>query len=414
VSRRPVERIRGTGAPQTARSLLEENKKLVVAKQEKKALDRQDSREFVEKLLVDDRVVNEIDKAKDIGRRTAQRGLAQYYKSKIAEKEAEKSNAYKAKCEGGVDVQYFPFIEGETISQNRQAEAAKMREEMRSFFQQQQRDRPPRRDALMADSDLEYQHRYPFMPVYSQSARGPKPPAEDFLGSGRASGGGSKSASASATPRQGGAVDDADENAPHLARYPKFLSRAREHMSRRIHDAHVRKALEDKVERTKAELEELTRRRQLEAQQWEDGMLVNDALRYDGSRIKQAERQRNAEYLQRQAQDRKEKEQQEREARFAEPAGYWGPDEKVLENTGVFRNHCSDLIKQMEVNQCRKLDSRSRRLQQEKSLVEGCIAEMSADRVKEKEKFYQHREVLLQTWESQRKIKQVMKNIDSL
>merc|ERR1719399_2238266 len=92
---RPADRIRGQGAPQTARALMEENRQLVLEKQQRKALERQSSREFVEKLLADDRVVNEADKARDIGRRVAQRGLAQYYKAKIAEREAERSIAYE-------------------------------------------------------------------------------------------------------------------------------------------------------------------------------------------------------------------------------------------------------------------------------------------------------------------------------
>lgn len=117
----------------SAREMLEENKHLVSEKQERKALARKNSRDFVEKLLSDDRMVNEADKAKDIGRRTAQRGLAQYYKAKIAEKEAEKSQAYQSKLDSGVAIQFFPFIEGETINQNRQAEASKMRDEMRGF-----------------------------------------------------------------------------------------------------------------------------------------------------------------------------------------------------------------------------------------------------------------------------------------
>jgi hypothetical protein len=418
-ARRPADRIRGEGVPKTARALMEDNKQLVLEKQERKALARQNSREFVERLLADDRVVNEADKAKDIGRRAAQRGLAQYYKAKIAEKETEKSNAYQNKLDKGADIQYFPFIEGETIGQNRQAEAAKMRQDMRNFLQKQQLEKPPKKtDNLMMDSDQEYQHRYPFMPVYNLSARRPQPPEEPLPtaprapASARGASASARGASASATPREGGA--QGEDGAPHLAKYPRFLSKAQNHMSRRIHDIHVRKALEDKVARTKAELEELTRRRELEAQQWEDGLMVNDALRYDGSRLKAVERQSNASYLQKQIQERKDQRQEEKQARRAEPAGYWGPDEKELRDSRSLKTHFSDLINQMEVNQIRKLDSRNKRLQQEKNVVDNSLVEMSQDREKERDKMSQHKEILTMTWESQKKIKEVMNRIDTL
>jgi len=425
-TRRPADRIRGQGAPQTARALLEENKQLVLEKQEAKALHRKNSRDFVEKMLADDRMVNEADTAKDIGRRTAQRGLAQYYKSKICAKEAEKSDAYQTKLASGPPTMFFPFIEGETISQNRRAEAGKMREDMRVFLAKQQLEKPPRTDQLLADSDQEYQHRYPYMPVYSQSARGPTP-QQGASASASASGPRRGAASASATPRSPiGAslpigdyndkesIKDESDTGPHYKDYPKFLAKAKAHMSRRINDVHVRLALEDKVERTKAELAELTRRQQAEAQQWEDGMMVNDALRYDGSRLKAAERQKNASYLEKQVLERRNKLHKEKTDRRAEAAGYWGPDEKALRDDGDMRTHCTDLIKQMEVNQLRKLDSRSRRLQQEKTVIDNSLAEMSADRVKEKEKVTQHKEILTMTWESQQKIRQVMKRIDAL
>merc|ERR1719253_1392634 len=162
-------------------------------------------------------------------------------------------------------------------------------------------------------------------------------------------------------------------------------------MSRRIQDTHVRKALEDKVERTKAELQELTRRQKIEAQQWEEGMAVNDALRYDGTRMKAIERQKNAEYLKQQVQERRDKESKDVEARRAEIAGYWGPDEKALRDPQNLRSHCTDLIQQMEVNQNRKLDSRSKRLVQERNVIDNSLAEMSADRSKEREKYQVHR-----------------------
>merc|ERR1719352_1376653 len=142
--------------------------------------------------------------------------------------------------------------------------------------------------------------------------------------------------------------------------------------------------------------------------------MVNDALRYDGSRLKAAERQNNAACLQKQVDEKKQKQQQELEAKRAECAGYWGPDDKQLQDTGELRQVASSLIMQMEDNQNRKIDSRSRRLQQEQVVIDNSLAEMSADRVKEREKLVQHKAILTTTWESQRKIRQVMDRIDKL
>jgi hypothetical protein len=419
MKRRPAERIRGEGAPQTARALLEENKQLVLEKQQRKALARKNSREFVEKLLADDRMVNEADKAKDIGRRTAQQGLAQYYKAKIAEKEAEKASSYSTKRESGVAIQFFPFVEGETIVHNRKVEAARMRDEMRGFLKQQREAQPPRLDSLMADQDPEYHHHYPLMPVQSQTARSSssrRPPQKmdpDLAAPGST---GFVPGTLDSDEVEGDTQDlpRSARTTSHLSRYPKFLTRAREHMSRRIHDAHVRKTLEDHVERTKAELEELTQRRQTEARTEEEGMMVNDALRYDSSRVNNAERKKNAEYLLLQVEERRDKKKSEVQARRAEPVGYYGPDEKTLPDANLQRLHCSDLIKQMEVNQHRRLDSRMRRLDQERVVVDNSVTEMSNDRQKEKEKLWQHKEILTTTWDSQRKIREVMSRIDAL
>jgi hypothetical protein len=409
-SRRPAEHYKGNGAPQSARALFEENKELVLQKQQRKALARKNSRDFVDKILASDRVTIEADKARNIGRRTAQRGLAQYYKAKIAEKEDLKAGSYQSKLDHGPGIQYFPFVEGETISQNRQVEAGKMRDEMRSFLQRQREQHPPRVDSLMADSDPEYYHRYPLMPVQPLSARSSssrKPPsgAKEF----------DTSLLRSAQPSSGeGAGSYSARGTDNLDRYPRFLTRAREHMSRRIHDAHVRKALEDKVERTKQELEEMTRKKSDQAQSLDEGMMVNDALRYDTGVVNAAERKKNAAFLQTQAEDKRIKKLQEVQERRAECAGYWGPDEKDFPDSDLQRHHCGDLIRQMQVNQHRRLDSRSRRLDQERVMIDNSVAEMSADRAKEREKLAQHRQILITTWDSQRKIRQVMDRIDAL
>lgn len=392
------------GAPYTARSLLEDNKRLIAEKEERRALEKQHSREFVEAVLAQDRVTTEGDKAREITRRNAQRELAKYYKTKIAEKEMAKAEAYQEKVKSGAEIHYFPFVEGENITRSRQAQSHKQREEMRSFLKQQREANPPRMDSLLYDVDHEYNHKYPEMPHNGIRANSMPPPT----------GGGALASTAVPVP-PGGPPDDAGEDvAPHMARPPRFLSRAHEHMSRRLHDDHVRKALEDKVRQTKDELEAAKVKRQSEAAQLEDGILVNDALRYDSRVAKAADRRKNAEFLQSQMRERKSKMDDEAKERRAEPAGYWGPEEKEMQDEDMHRVHCHDLITQMEVNQSRRLDSRHRRLRQERRLVDNSMAAMSMDRDKERQKYLQHREVLTTTWQSQQRIRDAMTRIENL
>merc|ERR1712178_193441 len=194
---------------------------------------------------------------------------------------------------------------------------------------------------------------------------------------------------------------------------PRFLKRPSEHMSRRTQDDHVRKALEDKVQRTKDELEQLTRERQLEAQAWEEGMMVNDALRYDATQSKVLDRQKNAEFLKQQIEERKKKDEREKKERRSQIPGYWGPEDKECPDSFDHVKHTSQLIKQMEVNQHRRLDSRNRRIEQERRLVDNSLAEISQDRDAERLKLQLHREVLVTTWDSQRKIREVMNRIEA-
>jgi len=385
-SRRPPESIRGQGAPQTARALLEENKQLVQVKQQRKAMERKNSRQFIDQILADDRMFTEADKAKQINRRCEQRELAGYYKARIAEKEAERANEYNSKLQSGICNQFFPFVEGEHITKNRQVQADKMRDEMRGFLQKQREECPPRRDQLIVDTAMEYQHRYPTMAPSS------------------CNGGDGAEVGVAAAMDQ--------EVSKHLSRHPRFLSRAREHMSRRIHDQHVRKALEDKVERTKSELEQLSRKRQSEALEEQDGRLVNDALRYDSSKSKGIERRRNAEFLESQMKEKETARRRELEEERSQPAGYMGPEEKEPQGQELNEELNRDLIMQMSVNQHRRLDSRHRRLRQEKRLIDNSMAEMWQDREKEKVKLQQHREVLTTTWDSQQKIREAKTRVE--
>jgi len=377
-TRRIPEQARDGHAPQTARALLEENRQLIQEKQERKALARKNSREFVEKLLAQDRLTTEGDRAKDIGRRHAQRELAQYYKAEIAEKERARAGKYRSKVDSGVEIQYFPFVEGETIDRRREEKSATMREEMRSFLGKQREKHPPRADSLLAETSLEHAVHYG---------------GEDAAG--------------------GGALPGEDV-APHLTRHPRFLSRAQEHHSRRLHDAHVRKALEDKVMQTRQDLENLSRRRQAEHREWEEGMQVNDAVRADICNAKAAERKSHAAYLKQQMEERQHREQRDTSEKRAGVIGYYGPEEKELQGTELHQDHCAELIRQMDVDSRRRAESRGARLRQEQRLVDNGLAEMSRDRQKERLKNMLHREVLTTTWKSQQKIKQAMNQLDSL
>merc|ERR1711879_1007499 len=142
-----------------------------------------------------------------------------------------------------------------------------------------------------------------------------------------------------------------------------------------IQDEHVRRALEDKVQATKAELENMARLKQQEQQLWEEGLMVNDALRYDTTLAKVAERGKNAEFLRQQIEERRLKDKREVAERRAEIGGYFGPEEKQAPGVGQQISHSSTLIKQMEFNQNRRLDSRNRRIVQERKIVDNSLAE---------------------------------------
>merc|ERR1712050_303182 len=190
------------------------------------------------------------------------------------------------------------------------------------------------------------------------------------------------------------------------------MARAREHMSRRLHDVHVRKALEEKVEQTKVELAALAMKKELEQQQYEDGMLVNDALRYDNGQNRAAERRRHQSHLKNQIAEKKERKKQDKVNRDSEEPGYWGPEQKEAQDGKVHNVHCTELINQMEIDQQRRASDRKQRLRQERRLVDNCMAEMSQDRDTERQKALQHREVLTTTWRSQQKIKEASRRVD--
>merc|ERR1712194_115944 len=121
----------------------------------------------------------------------------------------------------------------------------------------------------------------------------------------------------------------------------------------------------------------------------------------------------HADYLQNQMTERKARCKHDKAKRDAELPGYFGPDEKEAQPGKIHNVHCTDLIHQMEIDHQRRASSRNQRLRQERRLVDNCMAEMSQDRDKEREKTLQHRQVLTTTWKSQQKIKDAVKSIDA-
>jgi len=372
--------------PQTARAILEENAQLVVQKKEARSLSRKKSWDFVNKLITDEQKVIQEEKAKDAGRRMAHRELAQYYKTRIAEKESEKATSYRSKVDAGTGTHFFPYIEGERIHEERKLQNAQMREEMRSFLSDQRDVKPPRIDRLM-NGDPNYKHQYTDLPSDGGSARLPL--------SGR--------------PGSNGGSD----MSPGV-QHPRFLTRPNPHMSRRIQDEHVRRALEDKVRVTKEELERRMKVIQDQSNQFEEGLMVNDALRYDSTNAKSVDRKGCAEYLVKQIQEKKDRDHSDIQQRRKDVCGYFGPDEKGLPSAEMQTDHCATLIEQMEVNQRRKISSAIRRRDQEQRLVDNSLALIAQDRVLERQKLAQHKEVLVTTWDSQRKIRDVLNRLEAV
>merc|ERR1719299_326245 len=140
--------------------------------------------------------------------------------------------------------------------------------------------------------------------------------------------------------------------------------------------------MEEKVELTTSHLEQLALSRHKESAHYAEGLMINDALRYDNALIKAAERKKNAEFLRGQIEERNARIESERKDQRSQCAGYWGPEEKNLQASQLHDEHCRTLIAQMQIDQHRRLDDQHRRLQQEKRLIANSMKEMAIDRLK--------------------------------
>lgn len=394
-AKRFYDRSLGTRAPQTARNILEENKRLSQEKVKTKQLQRQLSKDTNELALATERRSTETEKAKDIHRLQTKRDLADHYRGKIFEKESEKANEYTRKVDGGGDIQFFPFVEGEEIKKSRELQSEKMRQEMQSFLAQQRKQQTPRANGML-EAFGGTRLLYPVAPGSVVPMEGKAPIALE-----------PHSARSEPPPQSH------EEVAPHMQRHPRFLSRAREHMSRRLHDTHVRTVLEEKVRQTKEELQARKAILEAERRQVDEGLGVMDSLRNDKRQYTAAARKHHQEYLKHQIQEKNAFATSEQNEFRAQPAGYWGPDDKPPQHDEANQLLRKDLVKQIEVDVHRRADEKTRRLRLEKRLVDNCMAEMSQDREKDKHKYAQHRDVLVTTWESQQKIRNAMRVVEN-
>ncbi|CAE8662203.1 unnamed protein product, partial [Polarella glacialis] len=235
------------GPPISARELLEENKVLGELKAQQKAGRRQYEKDFVQRLLEEDRMVMEGNKAKEQSKKHAKVQLAQQYKDRIVLNQETKVTTEQNEKHLQQGLGYFPFDEGEQIVKNRDMKKDRMRAEMQEQMQKQKTDRPVRKDGLRRDINAEVQ--------YPLSLSRP-PPAK---GAGLLS-----SADDALELADNEKMLLVDEPPSFMNKHPLFLTKSKEHMSRRLYDEHVRRTLEDKVEQTKAELLALSMKKQTE------------------------------------------------------------------------------------------------------------------------------------------------------
>merc|ERR1719359_13023 len=278
-------------------------------KNEVKKDERRHSKELVDEMLQRDQQNLESDRKKEQKRRDTQKALAQKYRTAILQKELAESQEYQKKQAEGTNEVFFPFTEGETVEQYRQAQSQMLKSELQAHLKEQSERQPVRDDALMAS--VSHKHHKNYNSDGSKGGKHPVVPA--YMG----------------------------------AKAPHFLSRGREHMTRRINDAHVSEAMDQKVEMIKTQLEQLAIDRHREATQHEEGLMINDALRYDNALQMAAERQKNAQYLKEQIAEREQRVKMERTQQRGESCGYWGPEEKNLQNPDAHEDHCKYLISQM-------------------------------------------------------------------
>lgn len=380
-SRKPKPNTQNASAgPYTARSLLEENQRLAALKSENKKLDRKASKELVDEMLNHDQQNEEYERKKQLKRRETHQALAQKYRAAIVKNELAQAEEYSKKQASGPGEVFFPFTEGETVERYRQAQNSMLRSDMQDYMREQSEKCPPRYDELMASVSHQHQHLY----AASGSNATSKPHGQ---------------------PRV----------APHIGgKHPLFLSRNRQHMSRRKNDSHVTQAMDDKVELFKTQIEQLAADKHKEVQQHEEGLMINDALRYDNALMKAVERKKTQEFLKAQIAERDARIEQEKKEQRAACCGYFGPEEKNLQQPEVHEDHCRTLISQMATDQHRRIDVKYHQLQEEKQIVNNTMHVMATDRAKAVEKAARQKEILTKSWKNQKKIRTAMETVERI
>jgi len=250
----------------------------------------------------------------------------------------------------------------------------------------------------MEDVSINHRHLYPVSPRGASS-----------------SGGTPSNASLSLVDASGEALSGAYDVSPHIGRRcPKFLTQARVHFARRQDDTHARLALEGAVDQTKKELEALACKREAEVKAWHEEASTRDVKQEDVLEARARVQQSYAVDLASQMEESQLQLMAERARSISEHAGYFGPEEKNFNGAEANRRQADMLLKQMQVNQERRLDSRKRRLCQERKLIDNSEAHLSEERIREKDKLRRERRVLVTTLKSQQRIANAKNLVDQI
>lgn len=377
--------------PMSARAVLQENKLLSQKRKADKGRERKDSLALVDRLLEKERQALDNERQKQLDRREQQAVLSKQYKERIIEKESVRENAYATKVAEQRSEAYFPFNEGEVVETYRAHANARLRAEMQEFTEAQRNALPPRSDKLLDSVRVDHNVLYPLAP----NARNVK--AGEYL-----------KETVAKPPAEGPAV------VPYVCQdYPKFLTRARQYLSRRTETEHVKLAMAKEVDRTRENLERMAAERREDAREHEEGKAINESLRYDDDRAQQIARKQNAEYVHAQMTERETREASHARSLKEAPHGYWGPEEKIAVDKRTFQEQmCKDLVAQMAVNQNRKLDSRDRNLRQERCLVENAVADMLRERDRQVARAAKQKDALKRAWKNQVQMRTVRNNVE--
>jgi len=342
-------------APVSARAVLEENRieaeRVRAEKQRQKRSGRQETAE----LLREDQQAFGRHQEAQSKRKDMAVALAEHYREEIAARAARRKAA-KAPVE---EKRYFPFTDGERV-------------------EQQQREAKARRQAEMQACMEELSPR----PRRNPQAR---PPVAPYVGE------------AAAKPPQVHSFNDC---------YPKFLSKAEDHMTRRTDVQHVHRAMRAKMDETYSRLQGEFEQSKQQERQRNAGLALHDRLTGVGAADMLQERRKNAEVLRQQMEDKRQRLSDEKAAYRAHEHGYYGPPNKQKTDVLVVE-HKRMLKAQMQEQKSRLEDDREFDLKQDRILNANMLREMVSDHERSAKKVWKYRETLKRSWEQQLKMKGV-------